>query len=517
MHNTNEIPGAEERNEISPKPDIAGRKGKPRKYPVRVLGVIVLTAVILILNHIASLCFDRPRDADYYNYDMARLQKDQAPVDMIIVGASQVYHGCNPMVISEQMNIGEVVDCGAAVGYADGLYYMLRDLLRRFTPECVVIDMPWHRFREYRDPAARTGMYLCSDRLNWSDKLDYALHCYGLKDWANLVPVYRYGESVWSLGQLLKNYHNKKAVAEGRWEEAGKTDYQKNGFKWTRKSCPQGSIPALDEFYSEEQNSEYIKKYIRMMQQLCEEKGIPVIFITIPRSMMELYSVENYQGAADYITEFAKELGCPYLNFNYLKDREEIMTDSLFSDKVHLNGEGSVVFSGILADAVQKTLDGEDVSGLFYRNLSELKEDVHRIVACNGRVWPNGDGTLTVEAKSFQNEDVTPQYRLMLIKETKTVSEDDEADGENAGDVESILQSVEGESEEDGEAEDALFQVSELQVLRPWQEETVFLLNEEEIPEGYALRLETRRKGQERTEAYVNRLTDEFQVKRNEG
>ncbi len=524
---------------------------KTRKYLSRALGVGILALTILIVHHFAALSFDKPRDADYYNYDINRMEKDQTPVDMIIVGASQVYHGCNPEVISAEMSIGEVIDCGAAIGYIDGLYYMLRDLLDRFEPECVVVDMPWHRFRENHDPAARTGMYLCSDRMKMTDKIDYALHCYEMTDWANMSPVYRYGKQVWSLGQLKRNYHDRKAVAEGRWDEAGSTNYQKNGFSWTKKSCPQGSIPALNDVYSDEDVSEYIKKYIRMMRDLCQEKGVPMIFMTIPRSLMELYGVENYQDAIDCITDYAKELDCPYLNFTYLKEREEIFPDPLFSDKVHLNGEGSIVFSRILADAVAKTLAGESTDDLFYGNLDEVKKDVHRIAACNGRVRANGDGTLSVEAMSFQNDDVTPEYRLMLIDALEAEIQDGEAEGDEDSSLDGVDKSVDGLSDIDQNSANGLtgtgenqstvvnlteadedqssagnqtgtdqssvddYQPTNLQELRPWQEEPTFLISEDEIPEGYALRLEARQKGEEQADAYVNRLTDDFRINRN--
>ena len=464
-----------------------------KKLISRVLAVTILLAVILSVNYIAGLSFDKPRDADYYNYDVKRLEKEHIPVDLIIVGASQVYLGCNVDVISGEMQIGEVVDCAAPVGYVDGLYYMLRDLLRRFEPKCVVIDMNWRKFLEDEDPGSRFGMYLCADRLNWPDKLDFALHCYELSDWPNFFPVYRYGKSVWSLSQLRRNYRNKKAVAESRFDIDD--HYRKNGYNWAVRSCPQGSLPAQDKNYSEEQISGYNIRYIRKTWEICQEKDIPVVWMTIPGSMEEVLSVSHYQEAIDDIGEFVKELGGTYLNFSYLKNREELFPDPLFADKLHLNGEGSIVFGRIFADALTKTLNGEDVSDMFYRDLDELKKDVHRIVACNGRVRANGDGTLTVEAKSLQGADETPEFRLMLIDGSKTVM-------------------VDGDAADDDAVSDVPLPSSEIRQLRPWQEETTFLINEDEIPEGYVLRLEAGRKGLGTMDAYVNNLTAQYQTNR---
>ena len=486
----------------------AGKAGKRLKC---ILGAAILTATILILNYFAGLCFSPPTDWNYYNYDIRRMDQENVPVDMIIVGASQVYRGCNVDVLSDKLGIGEVVNCAAALGYADGLYYMLRDLLRRFEPKCVVIDMSWHRFRENTDPTARYGMYVCADRLDWPDRLDYAFHCYELEDWPNFSPFYRYGKSVWSLSRLKRNYLSRKAVDEGRRDATPWTNYQKNGYSWSEKSCPQGSIPAQDDCYSNDQVSEYIKKYITKMRTLCEEKNIPLIFMTMPRSLMEVYGVGNYQESVDYITAYAEKLGCEYLNFAYLRNREEIFPDPLFTDKVHLNRDGSVVFSEILADAVKKTLNGEDTDSLFYENLDELKKDVHRIVACNGRILPNGDGTLTVEARSFQNEDVVPEYRLLLIDAPDTAGSDRDGsdDADDGGDS-----SEEGSSESGDAPAGAAQNRSDMQELCPWQEEATFLIREEEIPKGRCLRLEVRRKGETQADAYVNALKGEFQINR---
>ena len=489
---------------------------KNRKYLTRVLAVMILAAVILSANYFAELSFDKPRNADYYNRDIRQLEKNHVPVDLIIVGASQVYRGCNVDVISREMGIGEVIDCAAPIGFVDGLYYMLRDLLRRFEPKAVVIDMTWRKFLEVEDPGSRFGMYLCSDRLEWPDRIDFALHCFNLSDWANLFPLYRNGKAVWGMSQLKRNYRDKKAVAEGRPSPDGR--YQKNGFIRAYWSCPQGSLPAQQKEYSNDMVSEYSRKYVLKTWELCREKNIPVIWITIPGSMEEVLCVDDYQESMDYIGKFVKELGGEHLNFSYLKNREEILPDPYFSDKLHLNGKGSEVFSEILADALKKTLKGEDTGSLFYKNLEEMKKDVHRIVACNGRVRPNGDGTLTVEVKSLQGTDEIPQFRLMLIEGSKTAEiGDDEADGQDDQAAENAFRDAGADSlsEETASSSNEAGQESrDIRELRPWQDETTFLINENEIPEGYVLRLEARRKGGTQTDAYVNRLTGEYQGNR---
>ena len=193
--------------------------------------------------------------------------------------------------------------------------------------------------------------------------------------------------------------------------------------------------------------------------------------MTTPASSANIYGIENYQACADYTQSLADELGCPYLNFNLLKDRDELFPDTLYWDTRHMNGEGSVAFAPVLTDIASKTFRGEDTSDLFYENLEEMKKNVHRIVACNANVTPNEDGTLSVSAWSLQNDDITPQYRLGLVES----SPDDAVDGEDR-----------------------------IQELCPWQEEGAFLVDRSAIPEGYMLRVEARQKGNEKYDAFQN-------------
>jgi hypothetical protein len=68
-------------------------------------------------------------------------------------------------------------------------------------------------------------------------------------------------------------------------------------------------------------------------------------------------------------------------------------------------------------------LDGEDVSGLFYDSFADLQEEVHRIVACAADTAIAEDGGVLVSARSFQNADITPQYRLMAVLPDRTYRE----------------------------------------------------------------------------------------------
>ena len=475
-----------------------------KKIIRRVIAVGILIAVILCMNHVAVLSFDRVRNADYFNYDMEQLEKQHADVDLMIVGASQVYHGCNPDVISAEMGIHEVVECASAASHNDGMYYMLKDLLGRFTPKCVVIDLTWSKFMDKNVPVLSMAKLLSADRMSWPRKIEYAAHNFNLDEWMKLLfPMYRYGGSVWGFSQLKANYLARKAVREGNWVDESKRTYRKNGFTWVNAGCPQGSIPSEVVSYSNDLVSSYETDYMKKLWKLCDEKGVQVIWCTLPTSMVELYGIQNYQDSPDYMKAFAEELGCTYLNFNLLKGREAFLPDTCFSDKVHLNGTGSVAFSKVFAQAVKKVLDGEDPSGMFYENIDEMKKNVHRILGCNGMVNPVGDGTLSVTVTSLQNEDITPEYRLVLMEKgkKKKARKNNDVSGSGAGDA---------DADEDVGTDAGAENYPEV---RPWQEETAFSVEESEVPDGYALRVEVRQKGKRDMEAFQDELGSTYKIK----
>ena len=104
---------------------------------------------------------------------------------------------------------------------------------------------------------------------------------------------------------------------------------------------------------------------------------------------------------------------------------------------------------------------------MFYRNLDELKQDVHRIVGANVSAKRNGDGTVSIIGTSLQNEDIIPEYRIVAVQNDEVTAE-----------------------------------------ICPWQESPEFVLEEAQIPvaETAVMRLEVRQKGKTEMEAYVKKI-----------
>ena len=422
---------------------------------IRRLAVIAgMLVMFLALETLATATFDTVHQANLYNYDMSIIEKEGKDVSLIAVGASQVYHGVNPDVVAQILGDGgEVIAASTASMSNDGAFYLLRNHLRRFHPKYVVVNLNWDRFITKDPVALDRGRLLVSDRLPRLEGIEYILSCAPVKQWLNISNMYRFGSLATSPGKLIENYQKRSKIARGDFSEIVGEDsyYKKNGYVCFKESVADGNIPVEHNQFSEDMVSSYELEYCRKIAELCDKQGVPMIFVSIPTTLAELYSIEGYQDCVDYMTRFCESLGHPYLNFSLIKDREELFPDSSFSDHIHLAESGAITFSKILSQTVLKVMDGEAVDDMFYESFEEMTKDVNRVVACKAASERKEDGTLFIEAESLKNDEDTVEYRLLTKEEGKVWT-----------------------------------------VLRDWQSKNTFSIDEHNAPSGMFLRLEAR-------------------------
>ncbi len=509
--------------------DSKKKRTKTGKLLCRFIAAAILISTVLTTEYLASMSFSDVHSRDYFVTDIHRLEKENAQVDMIITGASQVYYGYNPDTISREMGIGEVIDCASASATNDSIYYMLKDLLERFEPKYVVLNFSWNAFIEKKGGGNLKGQLIAGDRILLSNRLQLYKNCIDPSEWMNLSYMYRYGSTIWGLSQLKYYYDKRKAVFNDEWKEESERKYRKNGYLSANTSCATGSMKAERHEFNPDRINEYMRSYAEKMVELCREKGIKTFIVSAPASANDLYGVKNYQGSADYTEAFARDMGCEYLNFSLLKNRESIFPDESFQDNVHLNKEGAETYSRILAETLNKILDGEDVSSMFYENIDAMKKDVHRIVGSNGKAHYAEDGSVQVSVFSHQNDDVIPEYRLVLtdeeehesrVDETETETldeaetdvqgEDDPGDGDNTAEDKYVKENASNKSESNSsKPENEVETGTEAEIeLRTWQTETEFVIDASELTPGKNLRLEVRKAGENTAEAYQENILE---------
>ena len=441
---------------------VKGDKGGPslpaRSSTVSRIGCLaVIIAVLVCAEVIARQCFDSAHYADHYKRDIRRIESTGSDVDMVVAGASQVYHGCDTSVLASEMGYEEVLDASTASQSTDGAYYMVEYLLSHFSPEYVVVNLNWDRLFPKKQVNLHRGRLLVGDYISETEKIKYFLDCAPVGQWFNLSYLYRFGGTVTGISQLKENYENRKKTADPGWtaDTSMSSYYGGNGFIVFKDNAPYGSMNAEKLTFSEEKIAGHEVEYTLKIAELCRKKGIKLIWITIPTTLAELYSVDDYQAAVDYLTSFCAQTGYPYINFSMLKNREELFPDTVFSDHIHLSLDGAERFSKLLADTIRKVEAGEDISGMFYDSFEELKKDVHRIPGCFVYVKRKRTGDYKVKALSVQNDGLIPEYRLLLKQDS-----------------------------------------GEWELLSDWQESPDFVIAQDAMTPEDELRIETRRKGE---------------------
>lgn len=447
----------------------AGSASRKHRYLSRILEIGIILAVVACVEIAARACFDGVHLADYYNRDIRNLTEEKQKVKMVVLGASQVYHGCDTELLADKLGGGDVIAAGVASSTNVGNYYIMKDLLKRFDPEIVLIDLHWNTIKKQGDISYTRGNLLSMDRLPYLNQLEFAFKEFSLDQIPNVSAMFRFGGKLYSPQKLLKNYIRKKEVAGGKEKRVqhGNSVYIKNGFSAYVTSAGRGSMPAEHYVYSNEQNDAQELAWVKKTQKLCEDSGARVIYLTLPSSMSRVYSVENNSDFHDFVNSLAKKSGTVYLDMNLLKDREKTLPDTMFTDNLHLNVIGANFISGELAKLIQKTMSGEDVSGYFYSDFAQMQKDVHRIVACSAvSASLSDDGSsVTVQAYSLRNPDLEAQYRLLVSTDGKEYEE-----------------------------------------LVPWQDSET-LTGDAAGLRNPKFRLEVRQKGQEDYDAYQNNIT----------
>ena len=412
------------------------RQGRPkgRALPLLrgVLCLAIILTIVLITDFMARENLSPVRLAGYLNRDLAALEDEGKSVELMIFGASQVYHACDTRVLSDVTGFEEVVDIASAGAPNSAQYYLVEDMLKRFHPDVVILDRHFNSLRSREsDGDFDTGTLLASDLLSRKGKLSLMTDtaAFPVSLWPNVSALYRYGGEAWQktgLTQLVetiaenRDSHRRFRDGEttGVLQEGDITDritYVENGFEFFKVGRVVGSIPADSdlEFSEEELVDEAQLSYLDRTIELSREYGATVILMSLPDSDERLLSYTDYMAVHDFYEEYAASQDFTYLDFNLLKDRAGLFADNQFYDEKHLNGPGAADFSKVLGNMLVKLLDGEDVSDAFYEEVSEYADSVKRVCACNAMASENEDGSVTLTVWTRQGSSVTPKVRIL--------------------------------------------------------------------------------------------------------
>lgn len=373
----------------------------------RIVAIVLIIALVILIDTGMNVLLSPVTYANYFNHEMAEIEKAGKKVDLIFCGASRTHMTFAPQVMEEKLNLGCVVNAATAGQPIRGTYYAVKDMIERFHPEQMVIGVVWNGLNGGNGMQGRLVVY---DRLSLKNKFLMAVNSFTPEELPYVSAIYRFRDN-FTFNQIRKNLARKNNLNDPDYEN------HYNGFVYRTGSIPNGNvkIDVNGAGFNPEKVKDANLECLDGMIEMCQKNGIKVTLVSGITSVMRMYGLKNYQGAVDFYTEYAKKHNVKYYNLNYLMDRETILPDEMMRDTNHTNGDGAMIATEKLAEVMAMEARGEDTSSCFYANLDEFKKSVHRIVAVKASIEADAQDPAVqhIRVTSLQNDDVQPVYRVL--------------------------------------------------------------------------------------------------------
>lgn len=286
---------------------------------------IILSALIVLVSLflLQRLLVPKYVDGVVEGAFVAEYYREVKDHDVIFVGDCEVYENFSPAVLWEEYGINSYIR-GSAEQYIWQSYYLLEDTLRYETPKAVIFNIQSLQFNESQREAYNR---MSLEGMEWSPVKVKAIL-------ASMKPEERFLDYVFP----ILRYHS-------RWSELTGSDVEYmfktepvsfNGYYMrvdvrAAENVPEGK-PLADYRFGEK-----AWKYLDMMVELCEERGIELILIKAP----SLYPYW-YPQWEEQVEAYAEEKGLPYINFLELQGETGIdYTTDTYDGGLHMNLSGA--------------------------------------------------------------------------------------------------------------------------------------------------------------------------------
>ena len=375
------------------------------------LSFVSLILLVFVLCYVIGKTIKPVSYADFFNHDTKLIEQNNEKVEMIMFGDSKIYSSMDARVLEEKLAYNNVIIASTSAQPISGTYYLMDDMIKRFSPEKVVLNVDYSTLIE---DSRLQSLLLCADRLTFKNKLHMFTDYFYPTDWLYLLDIYRYRDY---LDDVFKTIKERNKLIENNYidDHSNEEHYVYKGFISRNLSVATGNVPMLhhDE-YSEDMYLDENVEYLYKCLDLCKENNIDLILIDAPTTLMRMFYVDNHDKAIEDIRNIADTYNIPFFELNYLKNREEVLPDEMMMDYNHTNSEGAKVISEIFADIIKKYDEGKDVSDYFYKNYNEFSESIERIagVGCDYQIESDN---LIMELKSAHPDHLDPIYKVEYL------------------------------------------------------------------------------------------------------
>lgn len=321
----------------------------------------VLCTVIVIVSLIDKrrvFAYDESNNHTAKRWEYLYRYENKFPIDVMILGNSHAYTGLLPENMSQQL--GKNCFILASQGnFLTDAYYMLKEALEITSPELLVIET--YLIREYNQKTLKAGDLTCQiqsfeARRNKWQKFVSTMDLFSIENapyaWSPTLRNHSYLFD--NIDQLKYNLQHPdppqypKDIYLGRYvrflsgiEQPVLERYQKEGapVDGAEMTVSQDAFIAMD-----------------MISALCEEKGIKIMFLTLP---MYKDHISNYSAWKMNLSELIEKYDYPWLDLQY-NYNEDVFGPECFENTYkknqHMTAIGARNASAILSEYILELL-----------------------------------------------------------------------------------------------------------------------------------------------------------------
>jgi hypothetical protein len=296
---------------------------------------ILLVAIVLLDWGIGAVLkhfyFTKKNGADYRTNYVINSVKD----DVLIFGSSKAVYHYDTKIISDSLQLS-VYNAGRDLSYIYYHYALLEAALKRYSPKLVVLDTRANELYKFKNGEDRDRLNVLLPYYDSHPELREICQLRGpFERYKLLSKMYPYNSLILSeLVELLP-------IARYKKDDSQKGYIAKHG-QFKKGLQPYTVNDAIDSTAAR-----YYKKFV----ELCKAKNVPLVVIYSP-----IYQTINSAANRNvqYVMQVCKDNNVPVLN--YLRD-STFNKPGYFYDALHLNRQGSVVYSGMVAGELKQFLN----------------------------------------------------------------------------------------------------------------------------------------------------------------
>jgi hypothetical protein len=308
----------------------------------RIISCLITVILIAIMIHkLGYIVRQNDTDGSLHAIDAFHDMPDNS-MEVIGYGSSHMSRGLKTMEMYEKYGIG-AYNYGCDWQKINTTELFIKDSLLTQSPKVILIET-YYVNSVLQNTDINGEIYYTREITEFEGKWQYLRQCFG-NDKERYLSYYM------PICGFHDNWVNLAAANFTKYDHNTSSLIQSKGYVYTN-NVSQVTIPDSSTFAQLELNLDAINVLDEIME-ICNEKGIEIIFYTAPYGYEYLYS--------DAMKQYAQNNGSVYFNLFEYMDETGIDGETDFADSGHLNDSGAVKVADFLGEYIVNNYEVTDM------------------------------------------------------------------------------------------------------------------------------------------------------------